>query len=56
VQHGTAPPILSLRATTLKEVAMKVNHIHDDLILFVKSIDTCFRMVGTTILVKDDSG
>lgn len=55
VQHGIAPPILSLRPTTLKEVAMKVNHIHEDLILFVKTIYACHRIIGTNLLVEDDS-
>lgn len=56
IQHGPAPPILSLQAITLREVAKKVNYIHDDRILFVKTIHEAHRIVGTNLLVEDDCG
>lgn len=52
IQHGPAPPILSLRSTTIREVANKVNHIHNDCILFVRTIYDSHRMVGTNLLVE----
>jgi tetratricopeptide (TPR) repeat protein len=56
ILHGPAPPILSLRGTTLQEVATKVNHIHDECIMFVKTIYNAHRVVGTCMLVEDDNG
>ncbi|CAB9497348.1 TPR domain protein [Seminavis robusta] len=55
-QHGPFPPLSSLRVTTLREVATKVNHIHDDCILFVKTIFDSHRIVGTNLLVEDSCG
>jgi len=56
VLHGPAPSILTLKATTLREVAMNVNHIHEQSILFGKTIYAAHRLVGTNLLVEDDIG
>ena len=54
--HGPAPPILSLKKTTLREVAKKVNYIHEDRIMFVQTIYASHRIVGTNVLIQDDNG
>jgi SET domain len=56
VQHGPPRPIGSLRHITLREVARKVNYIHEDSILFVKTIHDPHRIVGTSLLVEDTNG
>jgi tetratricopeptide (TPR) repeat protein len=56
MQHGVAPDPRGLRPTTLREVARKVNVIHDDRVLFLKTIYEPFTTVGTMVLVEDDRG
>lgn len=56
VQHGPAPLISSLKQTTLREVAKKVNCIHEDKVLFLQTIWDAHRIVGTNLLVQDDAG
>ncbi len=57
LQHNKAPNSIStLRATSLREVARRVNHIHEDRILFLKTTYDAFRIVGMNVLVEDDAG
>ncbi|KAL3915104.1 MAG: hypothetical protein SGILL_005802, partial [Bacillariaceae sp.] len=56
ITHGAAPPIRTLTPITLREVATKVNHIHDDRILWVKTIYDSHKMIGTNVLVEDEMG
>lgn len=53
ILHGIAPSLETLAQTTLREVATKVNHIHDDRVLFVKTTYSAYRIVGTNVLVED---
>lgn len=43
VTHGLAPPILTLKPITLREIATKVNYIHNDRILWAKTIYTSHK-------------
>jgi tetratricopeptide (TPR) repeat protein len=54
--HGPAPPLDTLRPTTMKEVAKRVNYIHNDRVLFLKTMYQAYTRVGTMVLVEDDSG
>ena len=56
ITHGAAPSIQTLKHITLREVATKVNHIHYDRILWVKTIYDCHKIIGTNVLVEDEMG
>ena len=57
VRNIKAPKrILSLRSTTLRKVAEKVNYIHHDKILFLRTTYDAHRLIGTNTLVEDDNG
>ena len=56
IWNNVAPQIQNLKQTTLQEVAQKVNHIHDDKILYLKTIYDAHRVVATSMLVEDDNG
>jgi len=56
IVHGPAPPILSLKPTTLREVAKRVNFIHQDRILFARTVHAPYRLTSTSLLIEDDNG
>jgi tetratricopeptide (TPR) repeat protein len=56
IEHGEAPPMEGLKRTSLQDVARMVNHIHNDKVLFVKTIHEPYTVVGRTLLVEDDAG
>ena len=41
---------------TLIEAAQRVNHIHDDRVMFFKTIHGAYTIIGTSVLVEDDRG
>lgn len=55
LQQGPVPPIQSLRQTTLREIATRVNFIHEDCVLFAQTIHDAHRMVATNVLVEDSN-
>ena len=55
IEHGVAPDFTKqLIRTTIQEVAQKVNHIHKNHVMFVKTIHAPLRLVGTVLLVEDE--
>jgi hypothetical protein len=52
LEHGPAPPFETLKPTSLKMIAKKINSIHHDKVLFVKTCCKPMRFVGTSILVE----
>lgn len=56
LEHGVAPEIAELQPIKLREVAARVNVIHDDRVLFVQVAHDPYRITGTQILVEDMDG
>lgn len=56
LEHGIAPSLETVKPTTLRHVAEKVNHIHLDRVIFVTTMCEAHRQVGTNVLVEDDAG
>ena len=56
IEHGVAPSLELLRHTTMREVAKKVNKIHQDCVLFVKTIYRPCHVANASILVEDEEG
>jgi tetratricopeptide (TPR) repeat protein len=57
IEHGVAPRTSeSLRPIDLTEIATKVNYIHKGRVLFARIVDDPYRIIGTNVLIEDDSG
>jgi tetratricopeptide (TPR) repeat protein len=56
IEHGIASPIEKLKPITLREIARRVNYIHEDRVLFATTVCDPDRIVGTVSLVEDDNG
>lgn len=54
IEHGIAPPMEAACPTTLREVATRVNHIHTEKVLYVKTIYKAYTVIGTSVLVEDE--
>ena len=56
IEHGVAPANLTdLNRVSMAQVAVKVNHIHTDSVLFVTVKHAPYRVVSTHVLVEDDN-
>lgn len=53
--HSSIPPIHSLKPITLAKVAKRVNDIHRDKVLFVRTVAPAFKINATNLLVDDGS-
>jgi hypothetical protein len=56
IEHDVAPPIQKLKPITLREIARRVNYIHEDRVLFATIVCDPDRVVGTVFLIEDDNG
>ena len=56
MEHGPTPDPESLSPITLQEVAKKVNYIHNDRILYLKTTYDAGVVVGASVLTEDDNG
>lgn len=56
IEHGVAPSLEALQPISLREVAMRVNYIHHDRVLYVTVVHGPFRIIGTSLLIEDDQG
>ncbi|GKY98779.1 hypothetical protein MPSEU_000834100 [Mayamaea pseudoterrestris] len=56
LKHGPVAPLKSLKRTTLKEVARRVNYIHSDLVLFLSTSEPACMLDGALVFVEDDCG
>jgi hypothetical protein len=53
ITHGIAPHLTSLHPITIKEAIMRVNTIQTGRVLYVKTVNKSYRIVGTSLLVED---
>ena len=56
IEHGVAPSLWSCTPISLQEVALKVNYIHKDRVVFVRIVGEGFSEVATNVLVEDEVG
>lgn len=56
IEHGVAQDIATLRPINLREIAQRVNAIHQDRVLFAKVAHAPYRMTGANVLLEDTQG
>ena len=54
--HGVAPPLETLRTTSLRDVAQRVGAINTGRVLFLTTVGLATREIATTLLVEDAAG